>query len=192
MGGGCFYGNSDLISNEVDKKRNCFSYVEQVEKYLIKNGKKEEIVFVGQSLIFQKRLQNSEKYLSFLNQLSLKLEQNEMRLVLLDSTAGPKGMKTRRCFKEIYRPFPEKCELSKKEVIERYLIFDQVASDFSLNNKNLFYARLRDGLCIEEICGTHTEKGNVIWIDFGHITDNAAADLSETLKKRLQEQRFVF
>jgi len=61
---------------------------------------------------------------------------------------------------------------------------------WSIRYMNVFYAPLRDGLCIEDICGQTTSEGTPIWHDIGHITEKSSAELAPLLSKRLKENGF--
>ena len=76
------------------------------------------------------------------------------------------------------------------QVKNRYLTFDKLAKEYSDNIRNLFYVPLRDGLCIDQVCGVITSKGTRIWIDHGHITEASASELKPLLLERLNKTNF--
>lgn len=110
---------------------------------------------------------------------------------MLDGTAPPLGTKYGICTSEFYRPFKSKlCSTTKKEVKNRFLKFDKLAIKYSSDNEGLYYTPLREGLCKNYTCGVKTRNGNTIWIDFGHITENSASELSVLLEQKLIKQKF--
>ena len=111
-------------------------------------------------------------------------------LILLDGTAPP-SIAPELCVLVPWRPLElTGCFTSITEVQERYSTFDNMAKSFSEGYMNVFYAPLRDGLCIEDICGQTTSEGTPIWHDIGHITEKSSAELAPLLSKRLKENGF--
>ena len=55
------------------------------------------------------------------------------------------------------------------------------------SSKNIYYAPLRLGLCVNEKCGQYTKKGTPIWHDFGHITEQSSGELGDLLRQHLMQ-----
>ncbi len=187
--GGCAYLPSKQITNRLSNgKDNCKLYVNSMRDYITNNAREGDIVFIGQSL--RGGLRTNNLYFDHINDLALSLKSIFVPVVLLDGTSAPIGLQ-KLCTKEFYRPFiSEYCQTSRKEVINRFANFDKLAYEYTAKNENLFYAPLRDGLCINDLCSNFTQNGNMIWTDFGHITKNSAKDLVPLLRKRLVNSNF--
>jgi hypothetical protein len=99
----------------------------------------------------------------------------------------------KECYPTPWRPFLDKepgCSLEREEVISKFARFDELIQQLETSRKNLFYAPLRTGLCVENICGQKMKNGTPIWHDRGHITEIAAAQLADLLREHLKRQEF--
>ena len=188
MGDDCAYLPPEMINLRTQKKVDCFSYQKEVREFIKKNGKQNDIVFVGQSLILKNLgIRSNKLYFEHVDRLAKELSFKKIMVVLMDGTSPPQGLMENLCSKQFYRPIKSKlCEIKKSEVLNSYKEFDRLATFYSSENKNFKYITLREGLCIDEKCGLYSKKGNIIWVDYGHITDEASKDLAPLLKGKLK------
>ena len=81
-------------------------------------------------------------------------------------------------------------ELAKKCnecALHHFKKFDNLARQYENATESFSYIKLRDLLCIGDLCGQRTLDGTKIWIDkFGHITDKASRTLSNELINQTQ------
>ena len=187
MGWGCAFLPYAL--SRFHTEVHCPSYVEETERYLLKKVRKGDIVIVGQMLFEESR--QSPIYIDFIKKFARRLGERQVPLVLLDGTYPPKRQ-PEQCFRAPWRPFglSEECFVTTEAVAKAFAKFDQLASDASKEVETLFYAPLRMGLCNEGLCGQYSKTGLPIWHDRGHITEEAAAELTPLLLFHLKQQGF--
>ncbi|MFN9643688.1 MAG: acyltransferase family protein [Cyanobacteriota bacterium] len=180
--GGCAYQPYPIADKD------CQNYSVDVKKFLEANTKSRDTVFMGQILIGGNKM--PPQYSSGISSLAQKLAGKRARVVLFDGTAPPTPYFQQFCYKEWWRPFPDKadCEVSLSNVIKRYAEFDQQAMSMSRKIDNFYYAPLRTGLCVTNICGSYTSRGTPIWHDeSGHITESSSRELKSLLASFLDK-----
>ena len=195
MGWGCAYLPRSI---KVWEKVNCNEFNDQVTGWLVKNLKPGDLVVIGQNPSVDR---TTNTYFMNIKNLAEKISGSKAGLIQLDGTVAPKES-VQNCLKDRWSSFnpdfagddSSRCSLSRKDVIERFSKFDQLANKFTLAHTpgNWKYIRLRQGLCNkDDMCGMKTSNGKIIWVDNGHITEKAAFYLAPLFDKQLSEIKFV-
>jgi hypothetical protein len=190
MGYGCAFLPPSMSSEYSNVA--CSDYVRETTDFLsiaVHNG---DIVFVGQRLHLKSNDdRQTPLYVDFIASLARILSSKNVPVVLLDGTAPP-DVPPEQCTALPWRPFgpPKGCSISIADAEAMFQKFDMLAKKKSNEVPNLFYVPLRLGLCRQDGCGQLTSADITIWHDVGHITEDAAIELSPLLRRKLAEQQF--
>ena len=191
MGGCAFHPVQIMPSYLNDVSRlNCALYAAETAEHLVKKVRSGDVVFIGQRLHGHPERQ-TVTYVDFVKAFALRLQEKGVPTVLLDG-AFPPELDPQQCTALPWQPFGnrEGCSVDSETVSNAYAQFDQLAYEASASTGYLYYAPLRLGLCNEGVCGQTTATGRPIWHDRGHITEQAAEELTPLLLARLTEQGF--
>jgi hypothetical protein len=194
MGSGCTFLPVAMTATDDDYARlNCPLYVAETAEYLLEKVRSGDVVFIGQRLYGQPERQ-TPTYVDFAKAFALRLQDKGVPTVLLDDVFPPM-LDPQQCTALPWQPFGlmDGCSVSSETVSMAFAEFDRLADDASASTGYVYYAPLRLGLCNAAVCGQTTATGRPIWHDGhtgGHITEQAAEELSPLLRARLTQQGF--
>ncbi|MDB4346553.1 acyltransferase, partial [bacterium] len=147
-GQACLFSADNYSYSLADNPVSCEKQVFLTLKYILKNAKDGDYLFVGQSLLDDRVFKRiNPAYFRGIGKIANSLKEKGVRVFLMDGTYPPL-IPPEGCVL-----FSKKlgCTTPKEEVLSKYSDFDRLAA-FYAAKYNFQYLPLRDGLCSGEIC----------------------------------------
>jgi len=187
---GCSYEPPTTMSKRY-KQKGCDIYGTEVKKYLDKNIKNQDIVFVGYTVT---DLLISQELNLHISSLATSLANRGAKLVLLDDlyTANANDSQCES------RLLPYRLGILKKAptancIINKHksnnfkslLKYDNLVSSIRQRHANVYYFSIRNQLCPAEECRRKFNDGTPVYQDESHLFSRASQKLGPELRRQL-------
>lgn len=186
VGGGCAYLPRELSSQitMIDGK-NCYrDYVSGVDSMLRNLG---TVLKSGDSVVYGIRWDSHRREIEsrtslfgeFLARATQQVTRNGAKMIILSD--APDLGDPFLCIKAWYRSTPlQNCSSNYEEEVDKQSTYFIISSDIAKSSRRAKFVNILEALCSNRVCSTG-RNGNLIYFDKGHVTTNAAAELTSPL-----------